>query len=72
MPIIAKFLIGSGLCLVIAGLVFALGARLFPSGVPGDIAVRRGNTSVYFPIVSSILLSVLATIVLNMVLRFLR
>ncbi|BCM91393.1 hypothetical protein IAD21_03265 [Abditibacteriota bacterium] len=72
MPIFAKILIGSGLLLVVAGLVFTVGARLFAGGVPGDIAFKRGNTSVYFPIVSSLLLSIVATVVLNIVLRFLR
>ena len=72
MPVPAKILIGSGLLLVVAGLVFAAGARLFSGGVPGDIAFKRGNTSVYFPIVSSVLLSIIATIVLNVVLRFSR
>jgi hypothetical protein len=71
-PPFARILIASGLLLLIAGLVFAVGARLFPGGVPGDIAFKRGNTSVYFPVVSSILLSIIATIVLNVVLRFLR
>lgn len=72
MPAVARILIGSGLLLVVAGLVFALGARLFPGGVPGDIAFKRGNTSVYIPVVSSILFSIIATIVLNVVLRLLR
>lgn len=72
MPLFARILIGGGLLLVGVGIVFALGARLFPGGVPGDIAFKRGNTSVYFPIVSSILFSLIATIVLNVVLRFLR
>lgn len=72
MPPFAKILIASGLLLVVAGLVFSVGARLFPGGVPGDITFKRGNTSVYFPVVSSILLSIIATIVLNVVLRFLR
>ena len=71
MPIFA-ILIGGGVLLIIAGLVFAAGARLFPGGVPGDIAFKRGNASVYFPIVSCVLFSILATIVLNVVLRLLR
>jgi hypothetical protein len=71
-PIFAKILVGSGLLLLVAGLIFALGARVFPGGVPGGIAFKSGNTSVYFPIVSSILLSIVVTIVLNVVLRFLR
>ena len=69
---IAKLLIFGGVALVVAGLVFLAFSRFFPSGVPGDIAYRRGNTSIYFPIVSSIILSIVATIFLNIVLRFFR
>ena len=30
--------------------------------LPGDITVRRGNTTFYFPLVTSILLSILLTL----------
>ena len=69
---IAKLLIFGGVALLLAGVVFLLIGRFFPSGLPGDIAFRRGNTSVYFPIVSSIVLSIVGTIVLNLILRFFR
>ena len=69
---LAKFLIFGGIALLIVGFIFLVGARFFPSGVPGDIAYRRGNVSIYVPIVSSIVLSIVATIVLNIVMRFFR
>jgi hypothetical protein len=37
--------------------------------LPGDIVFRRGNLTVYFPIGLMILLSVVGTIVLNVLLR---
>jgi hypothetical protein len=56
-----------GKALVVVGLVIAalgglmmLGFPLFR--LPGDIAVRRGNFSFYFPIVTSIVLSILLTL----------
>ena len=69
MPLFARTLIGSGLLLCGAGLFFALGARVFSGGVPGDFVFKRGNMSLYFPIVSSILLSIVGTVVLNVLLR---
>lgn len=69
---LAKFLIFGGAALLLAGFVFLAMSRFFPAGMPGDVSYRRGNTSFYFPVVSSILLSVIATIVLNIVLRFFR
>ncbi len=69
MPSVAKFLIAGGVCLLIGGVLFVLASRLFPGGVPGDIAVKRGNSAFYFPVVSSIVLSIVATVVLNILLR---
>lgn len=71
-PFIAKFLIAGGVLLIIGGVLFAASARLFPSGVPGDIAFKRGGSAFYFLVVSSIVLSIVATIVLNIVLRLFR
>jgi predicted MFS family arabinose efflux permease len=55
--------------LVVLGLVIAaLGLAMmagFPLGrLPGDITVRRGAFSFYFPLASSILVSVLLTVVM--------
>jgi len=51
--------------MLLGGLLFLLGAALTflgrtPLGrLPGDIVVERGNLTVYFPIVTSILLSLI-------------
>jgi len=57
---------GLGRVLMLVGaLVFLLGAALTLLGrtpigrLPGDIVVERGNFTVYFPIVTSILLSLI-------------
>ena len=62
-----------GLCLV-AGIVFLLlGKTNLPIGkLPGDIVYRGKNTTVYFPLATSILLSVLLTLVLYVIGRFKR
>jgi uncharacterized protein HemY len=58
-----------GRALVIVGLVIAaIGAAMMlglPLGrLPGDFAVRRGNFSFYFPLTTSIVLSILLTLLL--------
>ena len=58
-----------GKVLVIVGLVIAaIGAVMMlglPLGrLPGDIAVRRGNFSFYFPLTTSIVVSIVLTLLL--------
>lgn len=67
---IGKMLMAAGAVFFLIGLAFTLGARLGLGSLPGDIAVRRGNSSFFFPVVSSIVLSIVLTIVLNIVMRF--
>jgi uncharacterized protein (DUF3084 family) len=61
-----RALIILGIVLVVAGVLISLGDRLpFRIGrLPGDYVYRGKNTTVYFPIVTSILLSVVLTLVL--------
>jgi hypothetical protein len=57
--------IGGGLFLL--GLVFFLGGKFLNLGkLPGDIFIQKGNFSFYFPVVTSILLSIVLTIILNL------
>jgi uncharacterized protein HemY len=63
-----------GKLLVIAGLVIAGIGLLVMAGVPfgrlpGDIVLRRGNASFYFPLTTSIILSVLLTLLLALLRR---
>jgi hypothetical protein len=71
---LAKILIAVGGVLVLAGLLVLVAGRLhLPLGrLPGDIVYRGKNTTFYFPIVTSILLSVLISLVLYLVSRFSR
>ena len=60
---IGRLLIVIGVVLVVAGLAIVVGGRFFGLGrLPGDIVVRRGSFTFYFPLVTSILLSVLLTL----------
>ena len=63
-----------GRLLVVIGLVIAGIGLLMTMGVPfgrlpGDVVVRRGSFSFYFPIVTCVVLSVLLTIVLSLLRR---
>ena len=52
--------------LVIAGLGVLMMLGLPLGRLPGDIAVRRGNFSFYFPLTTSIVLSVLLTLLFSL------
>jgi len=65
---IAKFLILAGAILVLAGLAVLLAPKIPWIGrLPGDIDVKGKNFRIYFPIVTCIILSVLLTILLNLI-----
>jgi hypothetical protein len=57
-----KLLVVAGLIVAGLGLLVMLGVPL--GQLPGDIAVRRGNATFYFPIVTCLLLSVLFSLLL--------
>jgi uncharacterized membrane protein len=59
---------GAVVLLVLGGLLFLLG-RFGVDRLPGDLVFRRGNATFYFPIGIMILLSIVGTIVLNIVFR---
>ena len=62
-----KLLIVAGLAIAAIGLLISIGV---PFGrLPGDIVVRRGSFSFYFPIVTCIVLSLLATLLLSFLRR---
>ncbi|HEX7796408.1 MAG TPA: DUF2905 domain-containing protein [Vicinamibacterales bacterium] len=59
-----KLLVFVGLCIAGLGLLMMLGLPLFR--LPGDFAVRRGNFSFYFPLATSIVLSILLTLLFSL------
>lgn len=59
---IGKYLIIIGAIILIAGILISYFPRLnFFGRLPGDIVVKKENFSLYIPIVTSIVLSVLLT-----------
>ena len=62
---LGKVLILFGLTLVMIGLIFTLGGKLSWFGrLPGDIYVQKRNFTFFFPITTSIIISVILSIVL--------
>ncbi len=64
---LGKILIGFGVLMVVVGGVLLLAGNLFGKvpwlgRLPGDIHVQRGNWSFYFPLATSILLSVVLSL----------
>jgi hypothetical protein len=62
----SRILIVFGLVLVLTGLLWPVLGSLGLGRLPGDIVVQRDNTTFYFPLVTSILISIGLTIVLNL------
>ena len=62
---IGKLLIVLGGVLVVVGTVLVLVGRIPGIGrLPGDISIQRGSFTFYFPLATSLLLSVVLTLVL--------
>ena len=74
MESIARYLmIGGVILFLVGGGIFLASKFGIPLGrLPGDIRIEGENGSFYFPITSSILVSVVLTIVLNVIVRLLR
>ena len=66
---LGKVLIGGAVVLLVLGGLILLLGRLGMDRLPGDLVFRRGNATFYFPIGLMILISVVGTIVLNIVFR---
>jgi hypothetical protein len=59
---IRRILLAAGAVLLIAGLVWPFLGRLGLGRLPGDIAIERQNFRFYFPLATSLLLSVVLTL----------
>ena len=71
---LGKLLIGLGLVLVVAGVLLTLlGRTNLPLGrLPGDIVYRGKNTTFYFPLATSVVVSVVLSILLYVLGRWRR
>ena len=69
---LGKMLVFAGVIAIVAGIaLMLLGRANFPLGrLPGDIVYRGKNTTFYFPLATSILISVVLSVVLYLIGRF--
>ena len=70
---LGKMLLLVGAIALILGIILILAPKIpYVGHLPGDILVRRGNFTLYLPLVTMVLASVALTVILNLVLRFFR
>lgn len=69
MESLGRLIVGIGVVLLVAGGLLVLLGRLGVPSLPGDISLRRGNLHVFIPIGTSILVSVILTVMLNVLIR---
>lgn len=59
---LGRLLMIAGAVLLLAGVAVTMAGRLGLGKLPGDIVVRRGNFTMYFPLMTSILVSLLLSL----------
>ena len=64
---LGRLLVVFGLALVAVGLALTLLPRLVLPRLPGDILIQRDGFTFYFPLVTSLLVSLILTLLLNLV-----
>ncbi len=70
MDSLGKTLLAAGGLIALAGLLLLLFGRFGLGRLPGDIVVKREHFTFYFPLATMLLLSVVLTILLNLLGRF--
>jgi len=64
-------LVGLGVALILMGLLFWSGSLSWFGRLPGDILIERESVRVYVPLTSMLILSMVVSLVLYLVRRFL-
>lgn len=68
---LAKTLIVLGIVLIIAGILILFFQKLpFPGKLPGDIVIKRQNFTFYFPLATSIVISIIINLILYLIGKF--
>jgi hypothetical protein len=66
MPGMGKMFIVLGIIFILIGLAFMFGDRIpFIGKFPGDILIKKEHFSFYFPITTSIIISIILTIIFS-------
>ncbi len=67
---LGPLMVVGGILIVVLGILVWAGGLSWFGRLPGDIRIERGNLRIYIPLISMLLVSVVATVVLT-VLRYL-
>jgi Protein of unknown function (DUF2905) len=69
-PLVRVFLLLGVVFLMIAGVIYLVERLGIQVGrLPGDIRIQRGNLTCFFPLATTILLSIVLTVLLNLIIR---
>ncbi|MCX8082020.1 MAG: DUF2905 domain-containing protein [bacterium] len=66
----AKFLLIIGICLIISAVLIEKGIKIPFGRLPGDIIIKKENFSFYFPLATSIIISILLTLFFSLIGRW--
>lgn len=66
MDSIGKVIIAVGVVLIIFGLFIHFGGKIGLCKLPGDIFIDKGNFKFFFPITSSIIISIILSLLLKL------
>ncbi len=70
MHTLARMLIVIGGIIVVIGVIILLAGKIpFLGKLPGDINIRGKNWSFHFPLLTSLILSIVLTVILNLIFR---
>ena len=65
-----KLLIFFGIILILLGLIFTFAGKIPHLGkLPGDIEIHKKGLGIYFPLATSLIISLVLTIVLNVIFK---
>ncbi|MDO9533948.1 MAG: DUF2905 domain-containing protein [Bacillota bacterium] len=65
-----RILLTIGGVIVLTGLIFLFLGRFGLGRLPGDILIKRENLTIFFPITTMILISVILSLIFNFFRRF--
>ena len=68
---LGKILLGVGAVIIVIALLMIFGQHIpFFGKLPGDIFIKKDNFSFYFPIVTFLIISIILTVIINLILYF--
>jgi uncharacterized membrane protein len=69
---IGSFIVVAGIVIVVLGVLVWVGGLSWVGRLPGDIRIERGNVRIYIPVISMLLISIVASTVLTVLVYLFR